>query len=241
LDNIQKAKAKVPQIEVTFDFDSDEQLSVTATDLMAKSTNTIKVDRSVLLEDDTKRSKPTAIDLLIDCSGSMRGESLADAKNACRKLISDVVDMSVNEVGITTFANSAKSICDMTSDRKALIDSIDDMVAWGGTNMMYGIESSYKKLLTSQKPDKIVFLMTDGSPNGGDRSEIIAEKMRFENNVRLAVIFIGNPNSRGFAIAQNVARANTLAGETPLFYTSKSMSELGAIFKRVYTDITSFN
>ncbi len=241
LDNIQKAKKGVPQIEVTFDFDSDEQLSVTATDLATGSTNTIKVDRSVLLKEDVQRSKPTAIDLLIDCSGSMRGESLADAKNACRKLIADVVDMSVNEVGITEFSDSATSICNMTSDKDTLIRSVDKMIAWGGTSMMKGIESSYEKIIHSDKPDKIIFLMTDGCPNSGDRSEIVAEKIRLENNVRLAVIFIGNPNSRGFAIAQNVARANTLAGEMPLFYTSESMSELGAIFKKVYADITSFN
>ena len=241
LDNIQKAKAGIPKIEVTFYFDSNEQLTVTATDLETQSTNTIKVDRSVMLEDDTKHSKPTAIDLLIDCSGSMKGESLTDAKNACRRLISDVVDLSVNEVGITTFSNSANSICDMTSDKNKLLSSIDNMSAYGGTRMMKGIESSYKKLLNSSKSDKIVFLMTDGSPNSGDRSEVIAEKMRTENNVRLAVIFIGNPNSRGFGIAKNVSKSNALPGEEPLFYTSKSMSELGAIFKRVYADIISFN
>jgi molecular chaperone DnaK len=241
LDNIQKAKAGVPQIEVTFDFDSNEQLTVTATDIATKSSKTIKVDRSVMLEEDTKRSKPTAIDLLIDCSGSMSGEPLADAKNACRKLISDVVDLSVNEVGITKFSNSAVSICNLTSDKKKLIKSIDEMTAWGGTSMMKGIESSYEKLLKSSKSDKIIFLMTDGAPNGGDHSEIIAKKMRTENNVRLAVIFIGNPNSRGYSIAKNVSKSNALSEEEPLFYTSKSMSELGAIFKRVYTDITSSN
>ena len=240
LDNIQKAKAGVPQIKVTFDFDSNEQLTVTATDLETKSTNTIKVDRNVMLEDDTRHSKPTAIDLLIDCSGSMKGESLTDAKNACRRLVS-VVDLCINEVGITTFSDSATSICDMTSDRIKLLNSIDNMSAFGGTKMMKGIESSYKKLLNSSKSDKIVFLMTDGSPNNGDHSEVIAEKMRTENNVRLAVIFIGNPNSRGFEIAKNVSKSNALSGEDPLFYTSKSMSELGTIFKRVYTDIICSN
>lgn len=241
LDNIQHAKAGVPQIEVTFDFDSSEQLTVTATDLKTGSTNTIKVERSAMIEEETRKSKPTAIELLIDCSGSMRGEPLTDAKNACRKLISEVVDLNTNEVGITSFANETEDICEMTSDKDTLIASVDNMEAWGGTEMMNGIENSYKKILKSKKADKIIFLMTDGAPNSGDHSEIVSEKMRKENNVRLAVIFIGNSNSRGYNIAQNVARANTLVGESPLFYTSSSMSELGAIFKKVYTDITNVN
>ncbi len=171
----------------------------------------------------------------------MRGESLADAKNACRKLISEVVDFTTNEVGITSFANNTENICEMTSDQEMLIASVDKMEAWGGTEMMKGIKNSYEKILQSKKTDKIIFLMTDGAPNSGDRSEIISEKMRKENNVRLAVIFIGNPSARGYKIAKNVAAANILVGESPLFYTSNSMSELGKIFKKVYTDITSVN
>ena len=240
LDNIQKAKSGVPKIQVTFDFDSSEQLTVTATDLMTQSTNTIKVDRSIMQENNAghTRGKPMAIDLLIDCSGSMRGEPMTDAKNACRKMVSQIVDLSVNEVGITTFAYASENICDLTSDKKTLLSSIDNMTAWVSTRMMQGIESSYQKVLFSKKTDKIILMMTDGSPDSGDHSEVIAEKMRKESNVRLAVIFIGNPNSRGYSIAQNVAAANTLSGETPLFYTSKSMSELGTIFRKVYTDIT---
>ena len=240
LDNIQKAPAGVPQIEVTFDFDSSEQLTVTATDLMTKSTNTIKVDRSIMKTDETRgaKGKPMAIDLLIDCSGSMRGEPMTDAKNACRKMVSEIVDLSVNEVGITTFAYNSENLCSLTSDRQTLLKSIGNMIAFGSTQMMRGIEGSYQKVLLSDKADKIVIMMTDGSPDSGDHSEMVAKRMRKENNVRLAVIFIGNPDSRGYSIAQNVAAANTLSGETPLFYTSKSMSELGMIFKKVYADIT---
>ncbi len=241
LDNIQQAKQGVPQIEVTFDFDSSEQLTVTATDLATGSTNKVKVDRSVLLEDEMRQSNPMAIDLLIDCSGSMDGSPMADAKDACKKMISEIVDLSVHDIGITAFADYPSSICEITSDKNILLGSVDKMYARGGTRMMQGIEYSYNKLLKSDKNEKIIFMMTDGSPNGGDHSEVISGKMRKENNVRLAVIFIGSPTDRGYAIAQNVAAANTLAGEERLFYTSESMSELGSIFKKVYADITNIN
>lgn len=241
LDNIQKAKAGVPQIEVTFDFDSSEQLTVTATDLATGSTNTIKVDRSFIAPKNERRRKPMAIDLLIDCSGSMAGKPLIDAKDACRKMINEVVDFSVDKMGITSFNIISKSICKLSSDKSLLLNSVDKMKASSWTNMMDGIESSRDKLLSSWIADKIIILMTDGEPNSGDRSEILSERMRMEHNIRLAVIFIGSPSDRGYNIAKNIAYANTLDEEEPLFYTSKNMSDLGAIFKEVYGDITRIN
>ena len=241
LDNIQKAKAGVPQIKVTFDFDSSEQLTVTAEDMTTHSQKTLKVQREFLKQEETSRSKPTAIDLLIDCSGSMRGESLTDAKQACYKMIQEIVDFSVNEVGVTAFSDSAKNICNITNDTQQLRTKINDMIAWGGTRMANGIEKSYSKIMESNKEEKIIILMTDGRPNSGDTSEVVAAKIRREHNVRLVVIFIGKPTSKGYTIAQNVAIANTLHEEKPLFYTSERMSELGAIFRRVYTDIINID
>ena len=241
LENIQRAKAGVPQIDVTFDFDSSEQLTVTATDVATGSTNTLKVDRNASHREETSGEAPMAIDLLIDVSWSMNGKPLLDAKNACTYMISRVVNLSVHQMGVSTFSNNGKSICKITSDIRSLLNCLDSMVADSGTNMMDGIDTSYHKIMKSELSERIIILMTDGEPNRNDRSEALAAKIRRENNVRLAVIYIGSSSSSGYTIAQNVATANAKAGETPLFYTAKSMSELGKIFQRVYTDITTKN
>ena len=104
--------------------------------------------------------------------------------------------------------------------------------------MMKGIESSCSKLIEAEEPEKIIFLMTDGAPNSGDRSEVIAKRIREESNIKVAVIFIGSKGNRGYGIAHNVAVANTLDGENPLFYTAEDMSALGELFREVYADIT---
>ncbi len=242
LDNIQSAKKGVPQIDVTFDFDSSEQLTVTAADRKTGSTKTIKVNRSAQERKEFSNSTPMAIDLLIDVSGSMREEQrLPDAKNACRRMISEIVDFDVHNVGITVFSDYGRSLCEITSDRELLMEKVSEMKAFGGTNMDDGIKTSYKKILKSKMSEKIIILMTDGSPNYGDHSAEIAANIRLENNVRLAVVFIGSSNTRGFSIAQKAAESNSLTGEVPLFYTSESMSELGKIFRRIYSDITARN
>lgn len=238
LDNIQQAKAGVPQIEVTFDFDSNEQLTVTAEDLSTRSTKTLIVDRNHITPKSEGRNKPMAIDLLIDCSASMAGEAIADAKNACRKMINEVVDLSLDQIGITSFNIVSRTICPLSSDKNLLLKCVDKMAAYGWTDMQDGIESSRNKLLSSNIRDKIIILMTDGEPNSGERPELLSERIRLEYNIKLAAIFIGEPFSNGCRVAKNIAFSNTLDGEDPLFYTAKSMSELGAIFKKVYGEIT---
>lgn len=239
LENIQRAKKGVPQIDVTFDFDSSEQLTVTATDRATGSTNTLIVDRNASHREESSSSAPMAIDLLIDVSGSMAGQPLREAKKACEKMISEIVDFSSHKVGITAFESSSKEICEITSDRSLLLRKVATMSADGGTNMAPGIEKSYKKLIRSEMPEKIIFLMTDGEPFDENQAQRLANKIRTDSNVRLAVIFIGSTSDGGYSIAKRVAAANAKNGEKPLFYTSVSMSELGDIFQRVYTDITT--
>ena len=83
--------------------------------------------------------------------------------------------------------------------------------------------------------------MTDGEPFDEAASKKLADKIKTDSNVRLAVIYIGKPNEKGYFIATRIAFANAKNGGKPLFYTSERMSELGSIFKRVYSDITKSN
>ncbi len=237
LDNIQKAKKGEPEIAVTFSFDSSEQLTVTAKDLHTGSTKSLQVSREAL-DDDVSSCRPMAIDLLIDVSGSMRGTPLLQAQKACMKMVDEIVDLNVHKMGITAFSDNTVDVCPVTGQAELLHKGINNMTAYGGTSMMKGIESSYSKLVQADESEKIIFLMTDGAPNWGDRSEVTAKRIREESNVKVAVIFIGNKGNRGYGIAYNVAEANTLEGENPLFYTAEDMSALGELFKEVYADIT---
>ena len=236
LDNIQKEKAGKPNIDVTFEFDSSQRLTVTARDCITGSTNQVVINKDEAMPDcDT--GAPCAIDLLIDVSGSMDGPKLTDAKNACDRMINSIVDLSVNSMGITAFNDKQTNICPITQDKDELLTSVRTMKAKYGTYMGKGILYSTEKLINTSYDDKIIIMMTDGAPNNGDESEYIAKEIRSRYNIRLAVIFIGQKMSRGHAYARNVAEANTLEGEKPLFYHSNNMADLSEIFKAVYADI----
>lgn len=235
-DNIEPAPKGVPNIKVKFSFDNSQKLTVTAKNMKTGYEKQLTVSKGAVMEN-RNSGKSFSIELLIDVSGSMRGAPLDDAKVACRKMVNEIVDFSSNEVGITAFGSEPTDICEITSDPEKLIESIPLMKSRGTTCMSKGILRSAMKLVDSGKYSKIIFLMTDGSPDGGDHPEKVAAELK-EKGIKLAVIFIGSPMLRGYDIAQNIAAENTKSGEKPLFYTSNDMSELGSIFKRVYADIT---
>lgn len=235
LSGIEKAAKGIPQIEVTFEFDYNQQLTVTAKDLKTGSEKTVEIQKGA--EKGTEgMAKSMSIDLLIDVSGSMAGKELRDAKEACFKVVDDIIDLNYNEVGVTAFSDDSVNICNITNNVEFIKKEISKMKAGGGTRMDRGIKASSQKIQAGKYSEKIIFMVTDGAPNSGDKSETIAKMIREENNIRLVVIFIGEPFTRGYQYAEKVAKANALE-EKALFYTSTEMSKLGEIFSTVYADI----
>lgn len=240
LDGIEQASKGTPQIEVTFEFDNSQQLTVTAKDLKTGSTKTIEVQKGAYKEEEMVKSM--SIDLLIDVSGSMRGQKLIDAENACLKLIEEIVDLNTNEVGVTTFNDEAHNLCPLTSEEALLKKNILRMKAEYTTRMDRGLEESCSKLLKGRYEEKVIFLVTDGAPDQGDSSVQVAERIRKMNNMKVVVIFIAVADARsyerGYQFAKKVAKANALEDEA-LFYTAEDMSDLGKIFTKVYADIVA--
>ena len=237
LDGIKKAKAGTPKIKVTFDFDSNEQLTVTAKDMETGNSKTYKVEKD-FVSAEGGMSRPMAIDLLIDVSGSMKGRDLKEAQAACRKMVNDIADLNVNVVGLTVFSTHAKSLCPLTKDKNKLLNGINSMCVQASTRIDNGLIESTKKLIESEYEDKVIFLMTDGDPDHDDNSRAVAADIR-KKGIRLAVIFIGSKNSSGYNEAQKIAFCNTINGEEPYFYTAETMDKLSSIFRKVYADLTS--
>ncbi len=235
---VEEAKKGEPDIEIRFSFDDSQQLEVTAIDLKTNNEKSVKINKDIKAKG-AINGKPMAIDILLDASGSMRGRKMDDAKNACNRLINEIVDLNRNFIGVTQFDDNTSNKCDITNDAVTLCMGVYNIAAGGGTNMDNGIKTSAEKLIKWGQAgyDKTIFLVTDGAPNWGDKSVDIAREIR-DKDIRLVVIYIGSSSSRGFNIAKEIAEANRINdNENTLFYTSNDMSKLGDIFKKVYADI----
>lgn len=116
LSGIQKAAKGVPQIEVTFEYDRSRLLTVTAEDKVTGAKKTVVVTKGVTAPI-TPHIEPVDFELLIDISGSMSGEPLAQAKQAAVKLINEIIDLNVHRLGIIGFGWRVEEISPLTKEK----------------------------------------------------------------------------------------------------------------------------
>src|SRR4051812_42321353 len=113
---------------------------------------------------------PVNVALVIDRSGSMAGEKLAQAKQAARKLVEQLGDedrISVIHFGseVRTFAGTWAT----SSNKERLLSYIDGIYDEGGTNIGDGLDAGKVQLLKARGQFKVnrIILMSDGEPTEG--------------------------------------------------------------------------
>lgn len=114
---------------------------------------------------------PMAVSLVIDTSGSMAGEKIANARMAASSLVESLADGDV--VSIYAFSNQVLQIAPPTvvsaGSRGTLMRGIDQIYAGGGTNMWDGMQVGVQRTREAPgtHPLRRVFLISDGLANIG--------------------------------------------------------------------------
>lgn len=229
LENIEQAPAGVPQIEVTFEFDKNRILKVTAKDLKSGSSKSenIEIDKNVkkkIIPD----VKPFDIVLTIDVSGSMCGYPLEKAKEASIMMVSNMIDLNIHRVGLVEFDSYANTLSYLSNDRELLHKSILKLSCKGGTDIADGLRETRQEVLGRAINSKLVILVTDG---GSAESPAISESNRLkEVNTRVVAIGVGHGvNER---LLQNIA-------STGDYYQISSIDELSNIFQKISSSLKS--
>lgn len=121
-------------------------------------------------------NKPAArphlsVHLVLDVSGSMKGESIVRAREAARALV-DKLDAG-DDFSLVTFSSDAEVKAPdgpVGARREQLKKTIDGIVEGGGTNISKGLELGYAQAKTKGIPDdavRVVLLLSDGRANAG--------------------------------------------------------------------------
>jgi hypothetical protein len=105
--------------------------------------------------------------LVLDRSGSMSGEPLAQTKEAAEKFVDTVLEQD-SRVALVTYDDSAEVNIGLSSDQDSLDSTIEGVSSGGGTNMYSGLEEADAILENSTADRKIIVLMSDGLPNEGE-------------------------------------------------------------------------
>ena len=228
LENIEQANAGVPQIEVTFEFDKNRILKVTAQDIRSGSSKSenIEIDKGVKKKI-TPDVKPFDIALVIDVSGSMCGYPLEKAKEACTMMVSSMIDLNTHRVGLVEFGSFGKKIADLSSNLDYLKKSISYISCHGSTNMGNGLKVTRQEVLNNAKNTKLTILVTDGYSDDDDIANKHGNKLKLDT--KLITIGIGDSVDKNFL--QQLATSNND------YYSGSDFTELSNIFQKISSSL----
>ena len=225
LDNIQKARAGVPEIEVTFEYDASCILHISARDLKTGSQNSKEIAIDVgNAKKKPRKSKvdPYDIVVLLDNSGSM-SSAMSIAKDACRKLVNDMIDTNVHRIAFITFESFIDKLCGLTHNKYDVINSINGVYAKGSTDMAGAIDAAFYELKMSNNKH-LVILVTDGAPDSKPSTALAAEKLKASG---ATLVCIG----AGYGVDYDFLRKIASGHEN--CYEINTMSALEGIFKTI--------
>jgi VWFA-related protein len=204
-----------PQIAVTVTVRDANGVPVPDLDAAAFEINEDRAPEArpiVEVEPVVNRDLPTGLVLVMDVSGSMAGQPLADAKTAALALVEQLGPQ--DEVAFLAFAD----VVDLdeinparehppTTDRAVLTALINGLEAAGGTPLYDALYKSVRWAEEAELGHRAVILLTDGVDEGPGSLVASAETPIQEatrNNVPVFTIALGNEIDRGYL--ERVAR-----------------------------------
>jgi Mg-chelatase subunit ChlD len=101
--------------------------------------------------------------VVLDCSGSMSGYKLDQAKQGVRDFTNDAIKKGYL-VGLIKFSSKAQHLCEPTKDINKLTLQMQSLKATGSTNMAQAINMAHERL-KSIEGSKVILIATDGQPD----------------------------------------------------------------------------
>ena len=169
---------------------------------------------------------PVALALVIDTSGSMAGQPLADAKAAVGSMVGSLG--AIDQVAILSFNSAVRVVQPLTSEKSRALAGVGSIVA-GGDTAIYDAAESAADLLEAADPKarRAIVLLTDGLDTASHGSRQSAVKRLQSSGFPLYAIGLGNGIDRGTLDALSGA---VRGGAT---YLAPRSSDLAAIYGRL--------
>jgi VWFA-related protein len=175
------------------------------------------------------QASQVAATLVIDRSGSMKGQPMRDAKNAANDLIGNLSDNDI--ASVISFAGGITLHTPFTSYKKTLTDAVNSIRAEGLTALYNAILAAIDTL-KNQSGNKAVIVLSDGINNVGYNSPLDIVTLALRHNITIYTIGLGDE------IEESALRyiATTTGGQ---YYFAPNSEMLSIIYRIISGNLQS--
>ncbi|MDE0315383.1 MAG: Hsp70 family protein [Candidatus Poribacteria bacterium] len=182
------------RIKVTFKYNANGVIEVEAEDADNKKILPIRKKEGdidwEMYETPEAVAMPMDIALAIDCSGSMGGGSLDDAKAAASQFLYEI-DVN-SHVSLISFGGSQIEVeMNLTQDFDQLRQAIERLKTRGTTPMTEAIELARNKVMVNSQNTNVLIILTDGYPDNTSTTLKEAERAKREG-IQIVTIGVGD-------------------------------------------------
>jgi Mg-chelatase subunit ChlD len=149
------------------------------------------MDSSQLDQRTSRYRTPHMVYLLIDCSTSMDGAPLFQAKQGALNF-ADEARAKAYRVGLVRFSDDAYAL---KNPDTGFTDAVDSLTAYGTTNLTAGIELATEHLMNEATGQRVMCVVTDGLPDH-TRSALKAARRAGDLGIHIMAIGTAGANEK---------------------------------------------
>lgn len=143
----------------------------------------------------TRDRVPVSLCLALDVSESMRGRRIADAREALRQFLDNLLAPD-DETALVLFNHSSSVAVPWTADRSALHARLDSVVPFGGTAIYDAVAAMLPLFRSRTHQRAAIVLVSDGADTASDTTLMSLRRLMVRSDVFLYAIGIDAPDAR---------------------------------------------
>lgn len=176
-----------------------------------------------------RRGKPVAgstqtghVYLLVDCSVSMRGSKITQAKSGALNFAKSALEKGY-DTGLIQFDSSARLLCEPNEDISVLEKALEKINIGDVTHMAKAVDKAYK-LLKDMSGKRVIVVVTDGMPNGEGDPRATLKTADIAKNDGIDIIAIGTDDANK-EFLKRIASRSDLAVKTANIQLGKTIGD----------------
>ena len=163
-------------LSVTFRYNANGIVEVEAMDLDSGQTLAHRLaGTNVSLEDLARNRAPMNIVLLMDCSGSMYGQNIDDARAAALSFTERSLGAN-RQLAVVAFPGGV--VCPLTNELRRIEHALGNLTPIGSTPMAEGLAAAREIMKSKAGLQRVYVLLTDGHPDDPEGAVTEAARIR---------------------------------------------------------------